>query len=273
MSSGGVTANAVLGNWFKYQCFEKGFVDGREATLYIGAEQDVTFYLLTTHKSTNLIFDGNDMTDYIKWLSLNYPNNPYSLALLQKLSLVNFADPVSFYSLISIFTYIFKGDPMKAYMIPAGSVHFLPNLRMDLAPYGPDFYIENFLMHDEDLTYFYLRGSWIQNKTSLGFGIEYPKIYKWRFLQLGFRADFWKQTDVLSPDSFVESYMNVKLEQPLNNTIVTNWGFALSALIEQQIPGSPLSLYGQLGGKTKGFLPGESFTGGPILRFGLGIVF
>ncbi len=273
MNSGGVNASGVLGNWFKMQCLEKGVVDGREATLYIGAEQDLTFYLLTTHNSSNVILDGNDMTDYIKWLAINYPGNPYNLPLLQKLCLVNFADPISFYSLISIFKYIFIGETQKAYMIPAGNQSFLPNLRMDLAPYGPEFYIENFLAYDQNISYFYIKGSWIQNRLSLGTGIQYPNLFTWRFFKVGFRLDLWKQTDVHSSQSFVESYMNVKLNKPLDQVYFNQWGFALSALLEQQIPNSPVSLFGQIGGKTHGFLPGESYLGGAILRFGLSLLF
>ncbi len=273
MSAGGVTSTAVLANWHKYQCLEKGFVDGREATLYIGSEQDLTFYLLTTHNGSTVILDGNDIVDYIKWLGINYPDNPYSLSTLQKLTLVNFIDPVSYYALISILKYIFIGDSQKAYMIPAGSVRFLPNLRMDLAPFGPEFYIENFLSYNENLTYFYLKGSWIQDRYSAGLGIEYPGLYKWRFLQIGFRADFWKQTDVESGGSFVDAYTNAKQGNPLTQSYYNLWGLALSALLQQQIPGSPVSLFGQIGAKTKGFLPGEGYPGGAILRFGLAIVF
>lgn len=273
MNIGGVNATAILANRIKMKSLDLGYIDGRSASFYIESEQDLISSLQRAQPNYNLLLEDNSTADYIKWLNIAYPENEYNLRYLQKLSFINLVDPITFYAGFSALQFVINRTPTKIYGFPINKSNYLPNLRLGLAPYGPEIFFENFLNIPSQTIYFYLKMNQILDKNSLGMGIEYPKIFQTEFFSLGFRADIWKQVIAKSPFNFFEMFERSLIDQT-NELIYENvWGGSLSLILEQSVPGSPISLFAQLGAKTKGFLPGEPYNGNPIARFGVGVFF
>lgn len=273
MDISGINATSILANAIKINQLNQRVINGRSATFYLQAMQQLSLSANCADTPLNVLLQSNAISDYVKWLNIVYPNNDYTLKMIQNMSFLNLVDPLSFYSAFSMFQFIASRSSTKLFGFPIGNGSYLPNLRVDLAPYGPEIFLENFLTYEDQTIYFYLKANKILQYTNFGAGIVYPKVTSLSFLSLGFRLDFWKQVNPHIPYSFTQTYDKHKALEPIHIQYHNLFGAAISALVEQHVPGSPLSLFAQLGLKTKGFLEGEPFSGNPILRVGFDLTF
>jgi len=171
--TGGVEATAICANRLKFQWLEKGQVNPRQSSLYLFSEHDITNYILRTTKRS-----GDDIADYIYLLNRTYAHGKLSAKTLIKSAYINFLDPFTYYSMFSLYKYVSRGKQGPLPMIPIGSYKYLPGARVGLTPFGPEYYMENFLVKGDNPVYFYLRGGNYAGMKSLGFGIEYPNFFK-----------------------------------------------------------------------------------------------
>jgi len=146
----------------------------------------------------------------------------------------------------------------------------LPNLRLGLAPYGLEYYFENFMSLRDSAIYSYFRMGSHNNNTYWGLGLEYPAVYKAELTKLGFRLDFYRQPKIYYKEGFYV-FENIQVgysEEDLNKMIT---GMSAYLIFDKRLSiKSDLSLYAEIGYKTNGFIPGQSLKNSLIFRLALG---
>ncbi len=262
IASAGVESTSILANRLRLQWLKEQKIPHSQASLYWHSQQDITHYILATQKAR-----GGDIYEYAQLISRTYGNN-LTLRALKNPAYMNLLDPFTFYSLYSSWKYIFQGAEASIPMIPIGSYKYLPSFRMGLTPFGPEYYLENFLVKEDSPIYFYLRnGSFIGHRY-MGLGIEYPSVWKFGTLSLGFRADAWLQpaanfnSSRYSIDEYISpSWAPIHIDNSRVGTSIS--------LICQKEAWENGSFFLQIGGKSQGYVPGEELNSGLIFRVGL----
>lgn len=279
ISIAGVEATAILANRTRLKWLEAGKIDGRQSTLYTSSEQDLTNYARSLDRNDLLepTPGGHDIRNYLFFLQVTYPEGHLTKSELRKRVLINYLDPFTFYAYYAWFKFIVNGKPFEFPMIPIGKYRYLPSLRLGLTPFGPEYFVENFLLREGRPIYFYLKGGRYAGNDYYGFGVEQPYLLHWKGVSIGYRLDAWRQPRVLFQKGALQVFQleDVSgassvppLYSPgtLDKKIV---GMAFSLILEKEIEESNFSLYFQPGFKTVGFLPGEALRAAPIVRGGL----
>lgn len=262
VSAGGVEASAVLANRVRLGWLRQGKILPHQASLYWKSQLDLPFYILRSSES-----DQGDISRYLHLLAGTYPENDLGLRRLQMYALTQVLDPFLFYSFYAWGKYVSDGESSSIPMISWKSWKYLPSARLGLTPFGPEFYVEHFLLKNERPIYAYMRGSRFGTLSSWGMGIEAPGLFTFASTQWGLRCDLWRQPriDYSDPAYLLFSYL------PGEQMITGNQlGMGISLIAERAISASK-NMFLQWGGKTNGFLPGEGLDGGWVFRFGISL--
>jgi hypothetical protein len=266
--SGGMEASSILANRLKLKWLQRGSIDARESSLYIGSELDITSYAWLSMDKMNP-GDGNDIVAYVHLLNKAYPHSHIKVRDLKLQSTVTLLDPFTWYALFAWCWYVFRGVNTEIPMLSIGSYNYLPSVRYGLTPFGPEYYLENFLVKNRQPICFYLRAGGHAHQAYVGLGIEHAYLWNVNTLPWGLRFDCWYQPHAAFRHKGY-SLHNLRREhyfhhQPHRGTPL---GLALSVIGQIKL-WSRGSLYFQLGGKTIGFLPGEPLQPAVIARLGL----
>lgn len=282
IASGGVEGTAILANRLRLKWLASGHIDGREATLYTQSQQDITNYTLSM-KILGPDHEGHDISMYIYFLNATYrPYGHLTKKQLEKWVLINYLDPFTYFAYISWFKFISSGTPFNLPMIPIGDYKYMPSVRLGLAPFGPEYFLENFLVKDGKPIYFYIKGGSFAKNNYFGFGIEQPYLFHWKGFDIGYRLDAWRQPHVLfkkgelnAEQVFELKSQNEPVPQLYSSSTLhkQSLGISLYAIIQKQIKESHFYYFFEPGFKTKGFLPGEALRAAPIVRLGFSIQF
>ncbi len=265
VTAAGVEATAILANRLKLQWLQRGYIDARESVLYNDSEHDITGYIWITGKH-DLEHEG-DIAHYVHHLNRTYPHGHLSVRSLKTQALVNFLDPFTYYAFYAWWRYVVSGKTTRIPMIRIKSYHYLPGARLGLTPFGPEYYLENFLVKDNKPIYFYLRGGNFSKQTYLGFGIEHAYLWNLECLPWGLRLDCWYQPHHAYNDTHYsleklheERHFKTQPHKPF-------FGLALTVIGHKKLF-SHGALYFQIGGKTFGYLEGETLQPSLIARVG-----
>ena len=257
----GLEAESILARNTKMNWIREGAIDGRLSTLYTQSEQSAFFYTLIT--SLGEIEEGNDVANYITLLNILYPNNQTSIGKLTRWSLFNLLDPMTFFAYYSWFYYISEGTPWTFPMIRINeNIRYLPNIRIGYAPYGPEAYLENFFSIRDEPLYAYVKGG----KRSAGIGLAYDRLLSKKQGTVGIRFDGWHQSNFITNTTF--SDLERDSDCPIDHPSHKIWGAALSLTATLNCS-SNTALFAELGGKTRGYLPGYTLGPGIVARIGM----
>ena len=289
ISSGGVEATAILANRLRLKWLESGKIDGRESALYSFSQQDITDYVLSIDKGPILPEEnGHDINSYLYLLHATYPNGKLTKGQLKARVLINYLDPFTYFSYYAQGKFVVNGRPMNIPMIPIGDYKYLPSVRLGLTPFGPEYFLENFLVKNQNPIYFYVKWGSFANNNYYGFGVEQPHLLSYKGWKLGYRFDAWRQPYILFDKGLLsnlssessydfcgggfiqETPGSTPSEHDLHKKRI---GVAMSVCIEKQIAESAFSTYFQPGFKTAGFLPGQALRAAPIIFGGVSIKF
>lgn len=266
--SGGVEATSILALRLKLQWLQTGYVNSAQASLYNYAQQDLTNYILASQSRISF-FGANeaegDIQVYVDILNDSLPKGHLTEQDLKKRLWLNYADPFTYYALGAWWMYLIWGEQLKIPMIPIGSYGYLPGLRFGLTPFGPEYYLENFLVHEKKPIYFYLRGSEFAGLRSYGFGIEHAYLWTVGDTPWGFRLDAWLQPDVPYKANSSNNLNTFDYQHQAHYK--NRFGLALSVIGHIKMTKAS-SIFFQAGGKTTGFLPGETLCPSAIIRLG-----
>lgn len=266
VASGGVEATSILANRLKLKWLQRGAIDARESALYTTSEQDISNYIWITERHD--LEDEGDIAYYVHHINRTYPKGHLSVSSLKKQALVNLLDPFTYYAIYAWWHYIISGKKTSIPMIGIGSYRYLPGMRLGLTPFGPEYYLDNFLVKDNKPIYFYLRGGHFADQTYVGFGIEHAYLWNLESLPWGLRLDAWYQPHIAFRDLH---YSIAKLHEQGHFTTQPHkphLGLALTAIGHKKL-WSQGALYFEIGGKTIGFLQGYPLKPSLIARGGL----
>lgn len=270
ISMAGVESTAILAIQTKFKWLEGGKIDPRQSVLYLLSQHDLNLYIGTL----NILDedeDGHDIKMYIQSLNYTYTNNFISQGRLRSLSWINLGDPFTFYAIYSWFRYIASGKETHIPMIRIYDWGYLPNIRLGLTPFGPEFWIENFLVKDKRPIYFYIKGGRHAKNRYGGLGIYAPKMWKNENCFVGFRfCGFWQPKLLLQEGRVPFEEINFSEKPDKNNplypvsdqtTKILGWG---GSLIFSFSKSSGFEV--ELGLKSSGFIPGYALRSAPTAR-------
>jgi len=272
----GVESTAILAQLTKLKWLESGKVDPRQTVLYILGQFDLPLYVGDLKTRGNADLDGHDMNDYIKTLNVTYTNSRLEVSTLNQLSLINFADAFTYYSIYAWIRYVASGNEASIPMIPVWGYGWLPGARMGLTPFGPEYFAENYLLKGKIPYYFYLKGGNHSDNTYLGVGFFAPTIWIFGGWSFGARFDAWYQPKYLEEQGS-ESFYN--LEPNPSNPLYSYSeqhkkisGAGATILITYKSKGRSGGQL-EIGGKSQGFLPGNALRAAPIARVYYNLLF
>ena len=263
INTAGVEATAILANRLRMQWVSEQKILPAQASLYFYTQHDLSHYVLVTKKD-----DSGDIAEYIALMNQIYGGNRLSHKALKHQVYANLLDPFTYYALYSQWRYISQGKDTSIPMIPIGSYKYLPSFRLGLSPFGTEYYLENFLVKDYSPLYLYLRGGSFAGHHYSGVGIEYPDLWKIHSWSFGVRSDVWLQPNVDFGDSQYNSQQLLDNEWRSIKLKGSRLGSSCSVICQKEVWENG-AFFMQLGGKTKGYLPGENLDGGMIFRVGL----
>ncbi len=277
VSSAGVEATAILALITKLKWISSGTIDPRELFLYFFSEQDLTLYVSSLKLKDVRGQSGHDMNSYIQSLNYTYTDHFLSRGRLRTLSLINFADPFTFFTVYSLFYYFSTG---KEAPLPMIASCYLPGLRLGLTPFGPEVFLENFFSLNQIPLYVYLKGGNHSDNTYLGAGFYAPRIYAVNNFFFGLRCDLWRQPKLLlQPGNIPFFDIDFSLKPNPNNPLypyseqhAMRFG-AAGSLITSYLWDQKYGYEAELGYKAQGFLPGYSLFAYPTVRLSFCMVF
>lgn len=272
----GVESTAILALLTKFKWLGSQTIDPRQVVLYLLGQYDLPLYIGTikeTLKHGKKISDGHDMIGYVHAVNYTYTDGHLSTGRLRSVSWMNLADPFTYYAIYAWFRYAASGKEMPIPMIPIGNCGYLPSARLGLTPFGPEYFLENFLLHQNRPYYFYLKAGSHAGNTYLGTGFYAEKIVTWNKWALGARLDLWRQPKLLENQGsipFLELNLKKKPNRkapiyPLSKQHAMHLGAGLSFIATWKLS-ERSGLEAELGYKTSGFVPGESLFAEPIAR-------
>lgn len=283
----GVESTSIIALLTKFKWLESGKIDPRQTVLYLLGQYDLPLYIGTLKALKELSDDeqeeqmhGHDMVAYVRSLNQTYPKSLLSVGRLRSITWINLADPFTYYAIYAWFHYISAGKESSIPMIPIGSYRYLPGLRFALTPFGPEYYIENFLVCKNRPFYFYVKiGRHAQNNY-FGMGYYVPKFWSFGNWSIGSRLDAWRQPKLLLGQGQIP-YEDINFSQkPDPNNPLYSYaeqhemriGAGFSMIVDYKLS-SKSGFEAELGYKAQGFVPGESLFAAPIARVYYTLVF
>lgn len=277
ISMAGVESTAILALLTKFKWLEANRIDPRASVLYLLCQHDLNLYIGSL-KILDEDEEGHDIKMYIRSLNYTYTNNFLSGARLRSLSWINLGDPFTFYAIFSWFHYVSSGKETRIPMIPIFNWGYLPNIRLGLTPFGPEFFIENYLLKGKNPVYFYLKGGRHSQNRYGGIGFYVPRLWDLHKWIIGLRFDCWRQPKLLlQPGSLLFPDINFKENPDKNDPIypyseqhAMHFGYSGSMIFGYR---SRNGFEAELGYKSQGFLPGYALRSSPTVRLLYTLIF
>ena len=264
MKSGGSESNIILSGIMQANWLQRGSIHYRESILYLMSANDLSLYILRTKYGLRGEA-GNDVLNYLKALNVHEGylfEEDYELALddLAAKAWINLLNPFQYFSLYAYFkTYLWSGDESLHFpMIELWGVEYLPSFRLGLTPFGPEFYLENFVVKSDRIFNLYFRYGNPTFHKFWGMGAHVINLVKGHRFTVNTRLDIWDQPPLeLGGDTIRES------DGGLGGRIQGTFYYRLFK------DKSLIHLTAQIGYKTAGFLEGEQLADGIVLRVGI----
>lgn len=277
IAMGGVESTAIMALLTKFKWLEANKIDPRQSVLYLLCQHDLNLYIGTL-KISNEDEEGHDIKGYIQTLNYTYTNNFLSSARLRSLSWINLGDPFTYYAIYSWLHYFWSGKETKIPMIPIYGYGYLPNVRLGLTPFGPEFFVENYLLQNDRPIYFYLKGGRHSQNRYGGIGCYVPRLWDIQKWIVGIRLDCWRQPKLLlEPGAIPITDINFSVPPNKNDPI---YPYSEQHAMRIGLAGSLIFGYhgrngfeAELGYKSQGFLPGYSLRASPTARLYYTLVF
>jgi hypothetical protein len=251
ISIAGFESQVILANQTKFAWLEANFIDARETVLYLVSQFGINLYAEGEDNDW-----GHDIVGYVFPLNLTYTDSFLTEKRIRALSWINLADPFTYYSIFAWFRYVASGMQTRIPMIPIYEWGYLFGARLGLTPFGPEYYIDNYLLNERRPVYLYGKWGSSANNTYFGAGCYSPCFYKKECWNFGFRLDLWRQPELLL---FGEP------PYPSSEQHHMIYGAATS-LICSYVKNQILGFEAELGYKTCGYLPGYSLRESPVIR-------
>lgn len=272
----GLEAENILARELKLKWIAEGAIEPRSSFLYNFAKLSPVIYSFSqpSYDIDELpVFQSHDIVAYLNTLDVLYPHDFLSLKALREAVLYNLLDPMLYYNIGAEWYYIFTGKKLKIPMIHIGKLAWLPNISVQLAPYGLEYYLENYFLYKEAPFYTYIKGGAYSGMEYFGTGLRYDEMFSHENFSVGIRIDGWYQPNFLVDWTLEELSDHVRPLSSIVSSMTCKWGVAASLVSRWRIRDTLTFFYSDLGYKTKGYLPGFSLQSSPVIRAGLSAEF
>jgi hypothetical protein len=147
ITMGGCEANNVLARELLFKNFKNLSLDSRSYSLFFHAYSDLPEYILDTFFSKKeQKKPSNDIASYIKDINRKYNADGIDMTKLAQGALVFLLNPIYYVALWANLDYLFTGkDSFTIPHLKLGSINYMPLVRMGLTPFGPTYYLENYI--------------------------------------------------------------------------------------------------------------------------------
>jgi hypothetical protein len=265
---GGNEGNLVLANNLGNQMLLDRSIHYRQAVLYLISQNNLISYIWYSRLNTKYWnTSNNDIKNYISETKFIYGSRgkAYTIRSLSEQSLLTLANPLQLYAAYTILVkYGIQGKKKWDHipMIPLGSVRYLPALGYDLTPFGSRYHFFNYVAY-----YNYKFSADISYADNRYFDYYGLSITAFDILYLS-----WFRMNAT-----LEGWNQPELELNQNTPLKTNSKLGGLASVELFLHPlflkNQLSVYLQIGYKTKGYSAGEPLDHSLILRYGLSFCF
>ena len=289
--SDGLTASEIMRHQMRMDWLESDFIDGRMGIFYTQSLLFETGYS-RDKGADDAGYKQRSFTDlwyYIDTLQTLYPNIKISKTGIADKLIVNYIDPFFYIGSRATWQYVYGKGGRDLPMIPFFGGGYIPALRCNLAPHGPEWVIQNYFRTKENSPfYFYAKYGTLGGHKHWGVGLEAPKLAQFGPLAVGCKLDYFDQFVPVNQGSAkqyhsnhkarIESVKNFRHYYYTQATTLVYDGIerqrgGLATLILNLKMSETSKLFAHLGYKTAGYLPGESLYKGPITRGGLSLTF
>lgn len=252
----GMEANAIFSQQIRQDWVLQNQIDSREALLYLITSLDQSEYILgTSDESTYL---GNDVNSYVLYVNEWHNNDNLSKSKLRSYAYWDFVDPSLYVGLYSIGNYLMNGyQSVKMPMLDIGNIKYTLCGRLLLAPYGPEFQLQNYVLTtNNQLWQFNLRYG--NNSTIQSYGLDIWTSPIWCYKNWTFSNKFfiWQQPTFL--------------KQAIATDAKGNIGIADLVRADYKITNN-ISTFGEFGYKTAGYIQGLPLSNSWVWRLGFSL--
>lgn len=254
---GGMEANNVAASRLALRAVARGEATYREMLRYLLSRLDTVGYILSTGDEPEE--EGHDVSDFLIALR-DVAGSDLTARDLRRRAIVGLADPllgVAAYGLV--LSYLWRGDtdaPVPAFRV--GGLGYLPALRLQLAPFGIEWVVENTFARDGLATRVSARFGDAPGARSFGIGLHRDAIWTWRRARIDVDGHAWRQPRILD-DGRVERSAGGAAFATASVPLDVKWLRWASVVV-------------QGGYKTRGFVEGEPLGSGFVARGGVGLV-
>lgn len=257
LSAAGMEANAIFSQKIRENWILDNIVDRREAILYFITYLDQSEYILgTSDESTNL---GNDINSYVIAINAWYGNTQLTKSKLRNYALWDFLDPSLYMSLFSMVRYLDDGDPhVPMFMFDKGTYKYNFCGRLLMAPYGPEFQIQNYVLMKKNKQLWQLNVRYGNNSNIQSYGVDLwvKPLWKYKDWSFGNRLFLWYQPDYLKQNT---AY-NVGKSLGVGEFVSAEYGFNKN-----------IFAIGEFGYKTAGYIQGIPLGNSWVWRVGFSL--
>jgi hypothetical protein len=257
-------ADAVAARLIADRAFDRQRFHPREALRYLVTELDTLDYILGTGDEPEE--PGHDVSAFLELYNevAGFADAPrLTPRTLRREVLFSLANPMLGYAAYAIGHWVWNGaatSPVPT--LSFGGVRYLPMARYRLAPYGPEFSLDNELSGQFQPTSIELRIGRAAGSRPWGLTVRQRQFMEWRGYALDLEAGVWRQprltlnaSDTLTTDTTGGVHARLRIERPLSA-----WRFG----------GRTISIVIDLGVKSSGYVPGEPLGGAIVIRGGAG---
>ncbi|MBT4963882.1 MAG: hypothetical protein HOI53_06545 [Francisellaceae bacterium] len=252
ISAGGMESTTLLATNIYNDWFEHGSVSSSDAMLSVQSSYDIIHYIDSTKNDSTANNPGHDVTGYISEINDWNGRNVLTASSLRKKNLVNYLNPFIWYGLYSVGNYIDSGE--RNWDLPCidiSGAKYLPAMALYLAPWGPEYHLNNFIKDSYGRNYvFTVRYGKTGDKKGSGLGLKIRKIYSNKLFSLDAGAHVWRQPEL---DATTAALSKERTGWMLSTTL----NYAITKDFHANI---------QAGYKEKGFVPGETISSGALVK-------
>ncbi len=252
ISTGGMEATTILSQNVRQQWFLEQRIDRRDAELFVVSAMDQPNYIFGAKRDRTSV--GNDVHAYIQEVNSWHGNTALSLHRLRKMAWWDMLDFTIYNAYYSICKYIIEGAfTSQLFMFEIQDYKYLPTTRTLLAPWGPEFQLQNHIVTPKhalwQVNLRYGRNSFIN---SFGIDVHMQPVYTYENFTFGNKFYLWRQPSLkygsaAATKNIFGAADFVSVEYPVNKTFM--W-------------------LGELGYKTAGFIQGDPLASSIVIRLG-----
>lgn len=256
LNSAGMEATTILSQQIRHPWFMERCIDNRDALFYVISAIDQPNYIFSTNEGDTTA--GNDVNAYVLTINNWFGSNAITKKRLKQREVWDLLDPTLYFAFYTMGRYIATGVPTTCMpMFNVCGYDYLPTPRLLLAPWGPEFQIQNHLVSPNNR---YIRLNLRYGNTafihSYGIDLMVRPIWEYYNFEFGTKLYLWRQPKMTSRSA-----------QQAKNQV----GAAAFVSADYKFNRCWYAL-SELGYKTSGYIPGDPLGNSWVWRLGIRFV-